>query len=599
MAAIPILLGNVKGPKGDPGLQGIPGPQGVQGPRGETGATGPQGPAGRDGTNGANGKDGKDLRYEDLTPAQIDTLAKNVADEVWAKVNASVPSAPVRVVTLGDSITAGHAIDSAWATNYGTGSQYGENGRTSTVLVPGSFPDLIRSKLTSIYGADRVSVTSFAHSGDTVADLMAKLDHAAVRSAIEKADLVTVLIGANDVLQPAVTRLNEYISTGSLAAAEATIRTNMANLNNDSHANSYTSLLKKLEGINPGAKYVFSNIYNPYKYLWLATGKNGFFGPMLNTIPNMDVDIDAWIEDLFGIDDLGYFDVSSWSWKSIELGLDLDGLLKESILSTTIFQQLFSRVNALSGWAEARVTELNTILNNKITAFQSVNPNFKLVDTKAVFDLFPNRTDSSGDVDYSDLVNVEYTSTYDTAKMNWGALWGGQSVGDFWWNLATKYIIWPSYDKVMSNITSLNFNVWDYISYDMSGYAAELASLVVNRVILPDVDPHPEAHGHQVLARVFANGLGLVKYETNGGNHYCGAVLYPGDKIARTVPYRYGYYFGGWFGDEKFRNEFDFSRSDYADAPITFTLGDLVSGNTIKDATPKTTTLYAKWPKTD
>ena len=50
-----------------------------------------------------------------------------------------------RYVSLGDSIAAGHSINSNWETDYGVGSQYQENGRTETVIVPNCYTDLIKN----------------------------------------------------------------------------------------------------------------------------------------------------------------------------------------------------------------------------------------------------------------------------------------------------------------------------------------------------------------------------------------------------------------------------------------------------------------------
>ena len=53
----------------------------------------------------------------------------------------------ISYVSLGDSIAAGHTINSEWASDYGEGSQYGKNGNTSTVIVPNSYTDLIQKEL--------------------------------------------------------------------------------------------------------------------------------------------------------------------------------------------------------------------------------------------------------------------------------------------------------------------------------------------------------------------------------------------------------------------------------------------------------------------
>lgn len=495
----------------------------------------------------------------------------------------------IHYVSLGDSIAAGHTINAEWETNYGEGSQYGKNGNMSTAIVPQCYTDLIRNELVSIYGADRVAVTSFARSGDTVADLMDKLTHAAVKSAIEQADLVTVCIGANDVLQPAMMDLEKYLTTGDMSSIEANVAANLATLENDAAPTSYKSLFDRLREINPYAKYIFTSIYNPYKYLYLEDGHRGFFGPLLDLIPDMVFDVDEIVEDLFNIDDLGYWDVVNWEWKSIELNANISSLIKDGLLNTPAVQTMMTRINGIGPAAELMVEGadgfdgLNRVLRRKVSAYQSTSPNFIVADTKPMFDLFPDRTDSKNDVDYSDLVNVEYTRTFDFAKMDWGQLWQGSDAETFWGDLAWKYL-------TFSNALP-STNVWDYVSFDLNGFAADLVQQIIEKVILPDTDPHPEYQGHEVLKRSFSNVLGLVRYEANGGQ------CVPGDAVlAERVPKlteatREGYSFAGWFTDGQQPAE-EVALTDYK---ASHTLSDLVDGGSVKAKMTKKTTLYAKW----
>ena len=377
-------------------------------------------------------------------------------------------------VSLGDSIAAGHTINENWETDYGEGSQYGKNGNTSTTIVPGCYTDLIRKDLINTYGSGKVSAKSFARSGDTVADLMEKLTHTTVRNAISKANLVTICIGANDVLQPAMSKLNEYISTGDLNSLATIVEANLATLNNDSAANSYTALFNRLNEINPNARYVFTTVYNPYKYLWAEEGKNGFFGPLLATIPDMSI-----------------------------LGIDVDGLIKDGLLSTSYVQLLFNRVNGLSAWAETYVTKLNTVLRNKVSAYP--NQNFSVAETKTLFEAFPDRP-VSAQKHYNDLVSVEYTKGYDVQTMDWGRLYEDSGdAGTYWLNMATKYV----------SLSGL----------DIEGFAEDLVDQIVNKVIVPDVDPHPEEYGQYVLKRSFTDALGweqldryTINFNANGGS---------------------------------------------------------------------------------
>ena len=433
------------------------------------------------------------MRFSQVLAVRIPKSTREIRHNgkvIWSPIRA-------RYVSLGDSIAAGHSIDGDWSKRYGEGSQYGVNGNKETVVVTNSYTDLIHKALTLKHGGT-VNTTSFARSGDRVDDLIAKLDHDRVRKVIAKANYVTVCIGANDVLEPAFSHLEEYINTGSLENAEAVIEQNFAALADDNNANSYTALFNKLSALNPKAKFVFTTVYNPYKYLHIDDGQNGFFGPILSLIPQMNIDVDKIIEDMFtGGNNLVYFDFSDWEWKSIDLEIDLDSLIKEGILRTPLFRQLFDRVNRISSWAENYVTRLNELLRNKITAFQAINPNFSIAETKAAFDTYPDRT-GAGDVHYNDLVNVEYTRGYNTATMDWGALWHddyNDNAAAFWTDLAWSHLHWSN------GFPSLN--VADYVTFDLNGFAADLMAQIVNKVIVPDVDPHPEEYGHVVMKDAF------------------------------------------------------------------------------------------------
>lgn len=440
-------------------------------------------------------------------------------------------------VSLGDSIPAGHTIDENWITDYGEGSQYGVNGNTSTAIVPNSYTDRIGKVLDEVKG--EVTSTSFARSGDTVSDLIEKLSHDGVRKAIRNARLVTLCIGANDVLQPALSQLDEYINYGDLSTLESIVEGNLAKLNDDSYAGSYRSLFEKLVEINPNARYVFTTIYNPYKYLWIEEGTGGFFSPILNSIPEINL-----------------------------FGYEIDEAIKSGLLSTSIVQNLFSRINGLDDWAERYVTQLNTILKNKVSAFGG---KFSVVDTKALFDSFPDRP-ISAQYHYNDLVSVEYTRGYDVSTMDWGRLYGGDVTG-YWTNLINKYVS-----------TS---------GLDMNGFATELVTDVIEKVIVPDIDPHPEPYGHYVMMRAFADDLDWasldrykVTFDVNGGSGAMSSVDVVGVDgmpafMRITAPYGThpsGYGFAGW------NTKADGTGTMYADGQVIPVTGDM--------------TLYAKWKVT-
>lgn len=446
-------------------------------------------------------------------------------------------------VSLGDSIAAGHTIDENWAEDYGEGSQYGKNGNAYTQIVPGSYTGLIRDDLVSEHGKMKAFNKSFARSGDRVSDLMEKLSHEVVRHAVRKADVVTICIGANDVLEPALSKLGDYINAGDSALAEiaAVVDANLATLSDDTASTSYTALFNKLTEINPDARYVFTTIYNPYKYLWMDEGEDGFFGPLLGTIPDITI-----------------------------LGFDVDAIIKDQLLSQDAVEMLYDRVNGLSGWSETYVNKLNEVLRNKIAAYQATNPGFLLADTKTLFESFPDRPVSAAK-HYNDLVSVEYTRGYDTAKMDWGRLWADSSAAEFWLELATKYV----------SLSGL----------DIAGFAEDLVGQLIEKVIVPDVDPHPETYGQYILKRSFADPLGWVsldrhaiRFNANGGSGAMADQIVVGvDGLPAFVnlnaqaftPSAEGYYFAGW------NTAADGSGTAYSNGQLVGIAGDV--------------TLYAQW----
>lgn len=370
----------------------------------------------------------------------------------------------VHYVSLGDSIAVGHAINEEWETDYGWDAQYGVDGRTETEIVPDSYTDLIYKELIARTGG-RVKVISFARSGDTVADLMEKLNHDVVKRHIAKANYVTICIGANDVLQPALMNFEEYVYSGDLSGITAIVQANLTKLANDNDANSYKALFDKLVAINPNAKYVFTTIYNPYKYLWLEEStrehdfKDGFLGPLMWTVPDV-------------------------------IGDSTANAFRNAFLNTDAVETLFDRCNGIGDWAEAQVTALNNVLRNKITAYG--NANILLADTKAVYDYIPDRP-VSAPKHYNDLVNVEPTRGYVVQDLDWSQFWGNMD--------------WAS---ALSNVESI---------------AAEVMDAIFNYVIMPDIDPHPEEYGHYAMKCAFYDALGwstltrhTISFNANGGS---------------------------------------------------------------------------------
>lgn len=396
-----------------------------------------------------------------------------------------------RYVSLGDSIAACQEPTATWQQEYAD-YQYGVGSNNQTKIVPTSYTDRISNNLEGSYGSTKVKSTSFARSGDKVADLIGKIKsnngQNPLADGLIKADIVTVCIGANDILGHVnESVLTSYIELGDPALT--TLSTNYVTPSLNALENGgYKALLDALYQANPKAKYVFTTIYNPYNCLHLDEGANGFFKPLLDWIPYIGIQ---------GID----FDVGEY--------------IKGELLNTSIVKLLFSRVNAIGDWVEPHINRLNSIIKNAIDNYP--DGKFSYCETKAVFDTFPNRNQgSSNETKYSDLIHTEFTSGYNTALMDWGALWRDEypndelsvAAGKYWTNLALNYI----------NIFASDFG--------MSNLATALVTQVVERVIVPNVDPHPTITGQGVMYEVFATKLfgnkldeyTITYYANNGTN---------------------------------------------------------------------------------
>lgn len=453
-------------------------------------------------------------------------------------------------VSLGDSIAAGQGIrneEHLTVSELYDKWQYGYEGLTSTEIISGNYTDLLRTKLRGIYGDNSVSTISFARSGDTVADLLKKLSHENVVEKIKEANLVTICIGANDILGSVGDHIDSYISSGDLSGLESDVSHNLSVLNTDSDSNSYISLLNRLTEINPNAEYIFTTVYNPYKYLYLEEGSNGFFAPLLNMIPNT----------------------------SSVIGFDVAPTIRDGLLSTSAVQMLFSRVNILSGWVEEYVGRLDQIIKNKVGRHASSGYNFKVADTKALYDGVPDRP-VSAPYHYNDLVNVDYTRGYTVPMMDWGRLWEGTSVTDvtsYWLALILKHV----------NVSSF--------SIDLEGLATELVNDLINKVIIPCIDPHPRTYGQNMLHRSFANAIGLdsikeysITFNANGGSNIVDdQIIYGVDNLTAYSninpnvfsPPSEGYYFVNW------NTKADGSGTAYSDGQLIGLTSDV--------------TLYAQW----
>lgn len=405
-------------------------------------------------------------------------------------------------VSLGDSIAAGHFIrdedyltgDENWKWQHGETNNEGTI-NTSTTIISGSYTDQIMRKLWEIHGQNHVHAVSYAHSGDenyhtdAKKSLRTKLDQEPIASDVAKADLITVCIGANTMLSPALDGLKGYAAYGApaLSTIEAQMDAGLAILKGDVKVpGSYLNIFARIANLNknPDAKFVFTTIYNPYKYLWLDEGtdmnnySDSYFSTLLDLIPDEEATIPG----------SGEIDLRKFVYE-IELG----GFSLKKI-TQRINDPYENRSITLAQWIEDKILDLNEALLDAVAAFG--DSRFIIADTKTLFESIPDYCIvTSGDTNhYANLISVEFNRTRKIANLNWGNFW-------------------------------TNFNL-----ENVSGIAdafGQIKDQIIQYAVMPDMDPHPEENGHTLLYHSFADAIGLetgmihrytLTYNANGGS---------------------------------------------------------------------------------
>lgn len=164
-----------------------------------------------------------------------------------------VSEASLVYVSIGDSIAEGYALSTYDSKDIGG-------------FVPGSYAYTVKYYLKS--KTDKLSAINYATAGLTSTNLLSMLtsiegedlsnEDQQRKNYIENANIITICIGANDILGPAQSHLSDFALSGQditpyLDEGLQTLSTN------------FPLLVAKLQTINPTAKLVFSNVYNPYK----------------------------------------------------------------------------------------------------------------------------------------------------------------------------------------------------------------------------------------------------------------------------------------------------------------------------------------------
>lgn len=285
-----------------------------------------------------------------------------VADEV---------SDTICYVSFGDSIAVGYNLP-----NYISGTSDASD-EAMGQFVEDSYTYNFKTMLENKFGTNNVVSTTYAQSGDSSKELINKLNSTTVQNTLKSADIVTICIGANDILGPALNNISGYVLkdsvSGSVTVAEMEnqLSDGLENFKGkDGAEGNLDKILNKLYAINPDAIYIFTNVYNPYKVFALPTSLSSF---------------------------ISYTDFS-------EQKINQMGEITEVYLAGGTNTQ------------GQTIQGLNQILESKIEAFGC--DNFALVDSHASFDLHTLSTTPK----YNELV---YASLTQNSSINMNELMSG------------------------------------------------------------------------------------------------------------------------------------------------------------------------------
>ena len=261
-------------------------------------------------------------------------------------------------VSFGDSIAVGYNLP-----NYSADISDASDD-TFGKFVEDSYSYKFKTMLENKFGTNNVVSTTYAQSGDASKELINKLNSTTVQNTLKSADIVTICIGANDILGPALNNISGYVLKDSVSGSvtvsemENQLSDGLENFKGkDGAEGNFDKILNMLYAINPDATYIFTNVYNPYKVFALPTSLSSF---------------------------IAYTDFS-------EQKINQMGAITEVYLAGGTNTQGQS------------IQGLNQILESKINAFG--HDNFALVDSHASFDLYTQSTTPK----YNELVYATLT----------------------------------------------------------------------------------------------------------------------------------------------------------------------------------------------
>ncbi len=413
-------------------------------------------------------------------------------------------------VSLGDSIAAGYGLDG-----------YSEEAS----IVSQSYVYLYQNGLKERYSD--INAISFAKSGATTADLITNLEDETVISALQKADVITICIGANDILGPASAGLVDYVMKDKDITVDLAEGLEVFSQN-------FPIIIGKLNELNKDAQKVFMTVYNPYKELINATHDVSISAGTL-------INVTIAQEKLIGIGSIAETYISG---------------NKEEYTSGNSASRVYGLNERMKGFIEGKnVVDGSTVQVDTVNCY--------LVDVKSAFDSYigEERIVSADILDYEMI-----TTTYDSIQSEISTRldphpteMGHSVIGEIFINHLTNDLVLVNFDfngglveSVYNNITIIQKSSVaiepmvepERAGYKFKGWCVEISQQNEDWIFSSVVDEDLTLKAKWIEAYT-------VAFDTKGGASAIESqYLEAGDKVERPVnPLKSGSsdVFAGWY----------------------------------------------------
>ncbi len=190
----------------------------------------------------------------------------------------------IRVVGFGDSISAGFAPQNTDLYSY-----YNDYISGKTKINAKCYTNILANSLKT--ENNKINAISYAESGDTTDDLVNKLNdiktYPDLLNDSKKADIITLSIGANNVLGPVLDNMLDYLA-GNMSKEEMTqvLQNGYENFRDD-YTNTIIPILTRGNGV-----VLVMTIYDPYKYFDLTESNiSGIMADLIDAINDKFVEL--------------------------------------------------------------------------------------------------------------------------------------------------------------------------------------------------------------------------------------------------------------------------------------------------------------------